>query len=105
MKTTIVKILLLLSLSFNIVHATFIAAADDRAGCRHTTAVDFVLDQHDDENCGDLCKLHHYFHFVAILDAVVPALQAPSFSHTPQTAPKTYIPPYNSAAFKPPKYA
>ena len=39
MKTTIVKLLLLLSLSFNITHAAFIAMEDDHTACHHATTI------------------------------------------------------------------
>ncbi len=102
MKATLVKIVLLLSLSFNVVHATVITAADNRAACHHATAIDFVLETHDDDACGDLCKLHHYFHFVAILDRALPALEAPVLAHKPQTTLTTYTPTSRSAEHKPP---
>jgi len=59
-----IKLLLLLSLFFNIAHASIIASEDS---CDHKTAQEYVLEQTQVSDCGDLCELHHLFHFMAIL--------------------------------------
>ena len=104
MKATIVRVLLLLSLSFNITHAAFIAIEDDHARCHHTTAVDFVLEQNSSDDCGDLCKMHHLFHFMAILDEALPALALPTHQEAPQTKTAAYTPPFKTTEHKPPIY-
>jgi len=62
--THIIKFLLLLSLLFNITHASFIAMEDD---CHHDDATSYVSEQSQSTECGDLCDMHHLFHFMAIL--------------------------------------
>ena len=65
MKHKLIHIALLASLFFNIAHATIIATEDT---CHHETAQEYVLEQTQASDCGDLCELHHLFHFMAILD-------------------------------------
>jgi len=64
-KKQVTHFLLLFSLFFNIAHATIIATEDK---CHHETAHEYVLEQTQASDCGDLCELHHLFHFMAILD-------------------------------------
>jgi len=64
-KKKIVQFLLLLSLFFGIAHASIIAIEDE---CHHETAHEYVLEQSQSTECGDLCDMHHFFHFMAILD-------------------------------------
>ncbi len=102
MKTTIVKLLLLLSLSFNITHAAFIAMEDDHTACHHATTTQFVSEQSSGDDCGDLCKMHHFFHFMAILDTALPTLDVPVLQDTPQTKVTAYTPPFETTEHKPP---
>jgi len=102
MKATIVKLILLLSLSFNITHAAFIAVEDDHLQCHHATVVDFVLEQNSSDDCGDLCKMHHLFHFMAILDEPLSAWEVPVLQDAPQTETTAYTPPFESTEYKPP---
>ncbi len=117
MKATIIKLLLLLSLSFNITHAAFIAMEDDHTACHHAiameddhtachhaTATQFVSEQSGGDDCGDLCKMHHFFHFMAILDTTLPTLEVPAIQDTPQTKVTAYTPPFETTEHKPPIY-
>ena len=102
MKATIIKLLLLLSLSFNVTHAAFIAIEDDHTQCHHATATEFVLEQSSSDDCGDLCKMHHLFHFMAIIDETLPVLEVPVMQETPQTKAAVYTPPFETTEHKPP---
>ncbi len=104
MKTTIVKLLLLLSLSFNITHAAFIAMEDDHTECHHATAIQFVSEQSSGDDCGDLCKMHHLFHFIAILDETVPVVEVPALQDAPQSKTTAHTPPFETTEHKPPIY-
>ena len=65
LKKTLLHFLLLFSLFFNIAHATVIAIEDD---CHHESAHEYVAEQSASTECGDLCDMHHLFHFMAIVD-------------------------------------
>ena len=64
MKRKAVYLLLLLSLFFNTAHAFLIASQDQ---CVHETAVEYVTEMSHSNDCGDLCDLHHFFHWSAII--------------------------------------
>jgi hypothetical protein len=64
----IVTLLLLAALFFNISHASLIAIEDD---CQHETAQEYVMEQTQASDCGDLCDMHHLFHFMAITAVTV----------------------------------
>jgi hypothetical protein len=64
---------LLCSLFFNIAHATVIALEDD---CHHASAHEYVEEQSTSNECGDLCDMHHLFHFMAVIST-----QALDFHH------------------------
>ncbi len=99
MKKTLLHFLLLFSLFFNIAHATVIAIEDD---CHHESAHEYVTEQSASTECGDLCDMHHLFHFMAIVDtnAPLPLHVAIGEKHT-QTA-VCYTPPYKQTTIKPP---
>jgi len=65
LKKNLIQFLLLFSLFFNIAHATVIALEDE---CHHESAHEYVAEQSNSTECGDLCDVHHLFHFIAILD-------------------------------------
>jgi len=95
----LVQLLLLLSLFFNISHAAIIAIEDD---CQHETAHEYVMEQTQESDCGDLCDIHHAFHFLAILDMSNSDFDInhnnvkPTYTHT------RYIPPFQEKSIKPP---
>ena len=67
MKRRLVQFLLLLSLFFNVAHASIIAVEDKAHGCHHQSASAYLAEQSHSDACGDLCDLHPLFHFVAIV--------------------------------------
>ncbi|HIQ46118.1 MAG TPA: hypothetical protein EYH57_00705 [Sulfurovum sp.] len=99
MKKNFIQFLLLFSLFFNISHASMIAIEDN---CHHETTHEYVTEQSQSSDCGDLCDIHHLFHFTAILDT-------PLFNFAPlkvQThfMQKTtrYTPPFQETSIRPP---
>ena len=103
MKSLIVKLLLLLSLSFNISHAAFITAEDDHNQCHHDTVAAFVLEQFADaDNCGDLCEIHHFFHFMAIIETPVVAFDTHIMTETPSVSKTLYDTSIPQTDIKPP---
>lgn len=97
MKKKMVQFLLLFSLFFNIAHATVIALEDD---CHHETQ--YLFDTHTDDNCGDLCEIHHAFHYSAILDTntfhFIPFRLHISFN----LKTTRHLPPFKQTTIKPP---
>ncbi len=94
-----VKFLLLLSLLFNIVHASVIAMEDD---CHHETVAEYIMEQNIDDECGDLCDMDHLFHFIAILN--IDDLDFDTSTHNAQPSQKSalYYPPFKETSTKPP---
>jgi len=99
LKKYMIQSLLLFSLFFNIAHASIIAEEDN---CAHETAYEYVMEQSQPSDCGDLCNLHHLFHFTAIVDR-------PMFTFAPlkvsdKFTQKTtlYTPPFQQTSVKPP---
>ena len=99
MKKKLIQLLLLCSLFFNIAHATVIALEED---CHHDSVSEYVLDTHVDDECGDLCELHHLFHFMAII--VTPYTGMESLKHSEKLTLKStrYTPPFKQTTIKPP---
>lgn len=62
-----IKLLLLLSLSFNIAHEAIIAIADDCKECHNNTLYDYVYEVDVSSDSTDLCTMDHCFHFTAII--------------------------------------
>ena len=73
MKRKAVHLLLLLSLFFNAAHAFVIASQEH---CVHETPVEYVTEMLQSNDCGDLCDLHHFFHWSAIVTTFAPVLEA-----------------------------
>lgn len=99
MKSRILKFLLLLSLAFNILHASVIALEDK---CAHETATEYVLEQNQGTNCGDLCDMHHLFHFMAIIantEIIFDIVPTRKFVKEKLTL---YTPPFKKTSIKPP---
>jgi len=65
LKKNFIQIVLLCALFFNVTHASLIALEDD---CHHESVHEYVLEQSANTDCGDLCDMHHLFHFMAIID-------------------------------------
>jgi hypothetical protein len=94
-----IKLLLLFSLFFNIAHATIIAIEDD---CHHESAHEYVLEQTQVSDCGDLCDLHHVFHFFAILDISNAHFDISQYNKKHTYTLSRYIPPFKEKSIKPP---
>ena len=91
--------LLLCALFFNITHASLIAVEDE---CHHESVHEYVLEQSDTANCGDLCDMHHLFHFMAIIDTPMLAIEN-NFTQVKLTHKTTrYTPPFKQTNIKPP---
>ncbi|MBA1421432.1 MAG: hypothetical protein FAF03_11515 [Epsilonproteobacteria bacterium] len=99
MKKNFVHFLLLFSLFFNIAHATIIATEDT---CHHESAHEYVSEQTHATDCGDLCELHHLFHFMAIITDVEIHLDAKPFKSLLTEKPTLYTPPFQETSIKPP---
>jgi len=99
MKKYFIQFLLLFSLFFNIAHATLISSEDE---CHHETAHEYVLEQTQSADCGDICDIHHLFHFMAIIDAPIVAIES-IFTRATLTHKATlYTPPFQQTNIKPP---
>ena len=99
LKKKFIQLLLLCSLFFNITHASIIAMED---ACQHESVHEYVLEQSDSSECGDLCDMHHLFHFIAIID--IPLLGIENNFNQPKLTHKTtrYTPPFKQTNIKPP---
>ena len=99
MKRYIIHFLLLFSLLFNIAHAAIIATEDT---CQHENIHAYVIEQTQVTECGDLCELHHLFHFLAILSTVEIDLNAKDTKTLLTEKPTLYTPPFQETSIKPP---
>ncbi|GIT99106.1 hypothetical protein TSL1_19270 [Sulfurovum sp. TSL1] len=97
-----IKLLLLLSLSFNIAHAAVIAIADDCTECHNNTLYDYVHETNVITDSDDLCTMHHLFHFAAIIDVSDINFDAFAYSEQPTQKSTFYSPPSKEAFIKPP---
>ena len=99
MRRKLIQFLLLLSLSFNIAHASFIASHDH---CHHEIASEYVLEQSGSQNCLDLCDLHHLFHMTAIITSTMTFVNTARYREVPSTELVTYHPTFKETENKPP---
>ena len=99
MQRKLIHLLLLMALSFNIVHASIIASHDD---CHHEIASEYVLEQSDNQNCHDLCDIHHLFHITAIITPVTAFLNAGQVKEIPSAELVMYHPSFKETENKPP---
>ena len=99
MNKRLIQFLVLFALFFNITHASLIAVEDE---CHHESVHEYLLEQSDSAECGDLCDMHHLFHFMAIVDT--PSLTIIShIPHVKLTHKIThYSPPFKQTTIKPP---
>jgi len=93
-----IKFLLLLSLFFNIAHASVIAMEE---GCHHDTVSEYVMEENIDE-CGDLCDMDHLFHFIAILNTPNIDFDTSLDNAQPTQEITLYHPPFKETTTKPP---
>ena len=94
-----IHFLLLFSLFFNIAHASIIAEEDT---CAHETAHEYVLEQIQSTDCGDVCDIHHLFHFMAIIIDTNMHFNTPATREVVKTKPTCYTPPFQETSIKPP---
>jgi len=99
LKKGLIYFILLCALFFNIAHASIIAVGDE---CHHESVHEYVLEQSNTAECGDLCDIHHFFHFMAILDT--PLLSADRLMSKTKLIHKVvcYTPPFQETNIKPP---
>ena len=99
MNIKLIKLFLLLSLFFNIAHASVIAMEDD---CHHNTVAEYLMEENIADECGDLCDMDHLFHFIAILST--PNMDFDTSAHNAQPRQKIefYHPPFQENTTKPP---
>ncbi len=98
-KKHVIQFLLLFSLFFNIAHASIIATEDT---CHHETAYEYVAEQEHATDCGDLCELHHLFHFMAIISNVEIHFDTKYAKTLLTEKPTLYTPPFHETSIKPP---
>ena len=99
MKTKLTYIVLLLSITFNIAHASIIAMEDH---CEHESVSEYVLEQFESQDCDDLCDIHHLFHLTAIITPKIIVSMAPKYTEQPDSTLLTYHPPFKRTEQKPP---
>lgn len=99
MNKKLVQLLLLLSLTFNIAHASVKAMEDD---CHHETAHECVMEQTQVSECADLCDIHCLFHFIAILDTPHVDSDASYYKLKPAYSLTFYTPPFKEISIRPP---
>jgi len=92
--------LLLFSLMTSVLHAFFLNHHHDDGTCETVQA--FVMEMEHGSDCGDLCEMHHMFHFSAIPTAAVVAV-AFCGRIAPETRIHDFTPLYNpKPSFRPP---
>lgn len=80
-------------------HATIIAIEDD---CHHESAHEYVAEQSASTECGDLCDMHHLFHFIAIVDTANLLPLHVKISEKYMQIVLAHTPPYKQTTIKPP---
>ncbi|RLA57466.1 MAG: hypothetical protein DRQ78_13480 [Epsilonproteobacteria bacterium] len=99
MKKNFIQFLLFFSLFFNITHASIIAIEDN---CHHETTHEYVAEQSQSTECGDLCDIHHLFHFTAILDDTLFTFEPLNVQTSFIQKSILYAPPFSETNIKPP---
>ena len=99
MRLKLIHLVLLLALTFNIVHASIIAVEDH---CAHESVNEYVSEQFESQECDDLCDIHHLFHFTAIIINTFCTTAVPKYTEQPVTALLNYHPPFKETQNKPP---
>jgi hypothetical protein len=67
-----IAVLMVLMFCFNGIHAYFMDHAREGGA---ETVQHFVMELEHGSDCGDLCEMHHLFHFIAIVTTPVLAFQ------------------------------
>ncbi len=99
MHKRVIQLILLISLSFNIAHASIIASHDQ---CHQENANEYVQEQAGSQECNDLCDIHHFFHMSAIMTLTDTFNTLSLYSELPKTTLLSYHPPFKETENKPP---
>jgi len=94
-----VHLLLLLSMIFSIAHASILSIEDH---CLHESVSEYIVEQDSSVDCGDLCDLHHLFHFAAIIEPFLEVLGFVSDKGELFEETFSYTPPFYGTSYKPP---
>jgi len=94
-----IRVVLLLSILFNISHASIIATQEH---CEHKDVSEYVMEQTQDSECGDICDIHHMFHFTAIITSHTPTVDSQEYIYLSTNVELYYYPPTKEKAYKPP---
>lgn len=94
-----IKVLLLLALLFNITHASILPMEDD---CHHESVHEYVMEQTQTSECGDLCEMHHLFHFMAIINTSHIHVDALAQQEKIRLRTTLHTPPFKKTTTKPP---
>lgn len=99
MRLKFVQVLLLLMMAFNIAHASILAEMDH---CTHERVSEFIVEQDQSTQCGDLRDLHHLFHLSAIVETSSLGFDREGSIRLSSSIPFHYYPPFKETAYKPP---
>ncbi|QOR61114.1 hypothetical protein ACM66Z_06555 [Sulfurovum sp. ST-21] len=99
MKSRIISFLLLLSLFFNVAHASIIVS---EAHYIHESISEHMPESDHTEECDTLCHFHDLFHLSAIIIHALQFVPTPRYSEQPNTKLLTYHPPFQKNKKKPP---
>jgi len=99
MRKKLIRMLLLMSMLFNIAHASILSIENH---CTHNQLSNYIAEQDHATDCGDLCDLHHLFHFAAVVDTPIQLskLTFKKEKYTTQSHP--YQSPLRDSDIKPP---
>jgi hypothetical protein len=99
MQSKLTYIVVLLALMFNIAHASLIAAEDH---CVHKGISEYIGEMSQNQECDDLCDIHHLFHFSAIITSETIVFTTPKYTEQPDSELLSYHPPFSKTENKPP---
>ena len=99
MRNRLLHMILLLSLFFNIAHATIITIEEH---CIQESVSEYIAEPDHNAQCSDLCDYHHLFHFTAILSAAIEVPDTSFPCEQPDTKELVWYPPFGETANKPP---
>lgn len=70
--------------------------------CHHESVHEYVAEQAESSECGDLCDMHHLFHFMAILDTSLIDFDNAEIPTVFMQKSIQYTPPFQQTTIKPP---
>ena len=86
-------------MAFSIAHASILADMDH---CTHECVSEFIVEQDQSTQCGDLCDLHHLFHLSAIVETSSLGFDRVDSIRLSALISFNYYPPFKETAYKPP---